>query len=122
MYTVLTYGHIRNDSTGVHFAPVESSTEYKEYLDWLSKGNTPQTEPDPLSTYVPPSVTARQARLALLEAGLLDDVELIVKNESRVVQLEWEYATYIERDNLLLKLLNISEEQIDQLFIRANQM
>lgn len=122
MYTILTYGHIRNDLTGVHFAPVDGSIEYKEYVEWLSKGNTAQTEPDPLLSYVPSSVTARQARLALLEADLLDDVEILVQNQSRAVQLEWEYATYIERDNALLKLLNISEEQIDQLFIRANQM
>lgn len=122
MYTVLFNGHIRNDLTNVIFLQNESLVEYRDYLNWLSQGNTPIQEQNPMLTYVPPSVTARQARLALLEVGLLDDVELIVQNESRAVQLEWEYATTIQRDNPLLSLLNLSESQIDQLFIRANNL
>ena len=48
------------------------------------------------------TVTPRQVRLALLAEGLLDAVDAYVASQPRVVQLEWEYAGEIRRDNLLM--------------------
>lgn len=45
------------------------------------------------------SVTPRQMRLALLDIGLLDDVEAIVAASPRAVRLEWEYSVLLERKN-----------------------
>ncbi|MDR2164869.1 MAG: hypothetical protein LBO79_04410 [Zoogloeaceae bacterium] len=74
----------------------------------------------------PPSVTARQARLALLEAGLLDDIETALQTLPREAQITWEYATEFARDwPLLLAVadaLGLSEEALDQLFIRASAL
>lgn len=71
----------------------------------------------------PAFVTARQGRLALLEAGLLDDIEAALAGFPRDVQITWEYATEFARDwPLLLAVagaLNLSDEQLDALFVRA---
>ena len=48
------------------------------------------------------TVTPRQVRLALLAEGLLDAVDAYVASQPRAVQLEWEYAGEIRRDNLLM--------------------
>ena len=68
-------------------------------------------------------ITPRQARLALLAAGLLDAVEAYIATQSRAVQLEWEYASEIRRDNALLTTaaaaLGMTNEQVQALFTRA---
>lgn len=74
-------------------------------------------------TSVPASVTARQALLALLEAGLLDDVEAAIAGASRAAQIEWQRGTTIERASPLIAeiggALGLSDAQIDDLFRAA---
>jgi hypothetical protein len=73
------------------------------------------------------SVTMRQARLALLSYGLLDDVEavIITMNEPQrsQTQIEWEYAQTVERDNALVAALGpalgLDDAAIDSLFTLA---
>lgn len=72
---------------------------------------------------VPYKISIRQAKLALLGAGLLDDIENAIASADRSVQISWEYATEFERDNPLIlyfqSQLNLSKEQVDNLFIQA---
>lgn len=72
------------------------------------------------------SVTRRQALLALLAAGKLDAVELIVQNSPRAVQIAWESAGTFERDNQLIDSLGsqagFSDEDIDNLFEQAAKL
>ena len=74
---------------------------------------------------VPQEITPLQSKLQLLEIGLLDEVEAIVSAD-RKVQLYWEYASVIERDNEILLMmatsLGMTEEQLDDLFIKANKL
>ncbi|MBR6612281.1 MAG: hypothetical protein IKK93_08620, partial [Campylobacter sp.] len=72
---------------------------------------------------LPYKISIRQAKLALLGAGLLDDIENAMASADRSVQISWEYATEFERDNPLIlyfqSQLNLSKEQVDNLFIQA---
>jgi hypothetical protein len=72
---------------------------------------------------VPASITARQARLALLQADLLDQVDAAVAAADRAAQLEWEYATTIDRGSALVEGLAASvpltDAQLDALFTAA---
>lgn len=74
---------------------------------------------------VPQEITPLQSKLQLLEIGLLDEVEALVTAD-RKVQLYWEYALVIERDNEILLMmatsLGMTEEQLDDLFIKANKL
>ena len=69
---------------------------------------------------VPASVSMRQARLALLAAGLLGQVEQAMQSASAADQIEWEYATEVRRDSPLVAsmtaALGWSSEQVDNLF------
>lgn len=90
----------------------------------------PQPEPEP----APPtpeelqaewlknaSVSMRQARLALLQLNLLDQVDAAITD--RASKIEWEYATSVERNSPLVQNLSsglgLSQAQLDDLFILA---
>ena len=73
----------------------------------------------------------RQARLALLQAGLLDDIELAINNlenetTKRAVQIEWEYAQDIRRDwqalIMITEAMGMTETQLDELFLTASKL
>lgn len=72
---------------------------------------------------VPQSVTPRQVRLLLLQQGLLDEVEAMIKTQDRATQITWDYALEFKRDDPLLDALaaglGLTSEQIDQFFISA---
>ena len=72
---------------------------------------------------IPRIVTMRQARLALLYNKDLQRVDTIIKGSPEAVQIEWEYATNVDRDSDLVKglavVLGYSETTLDQLFSRA---
>lgn len=71
---------------------------------------------------VPQRITRRQGRLALLEAGLLDQVEAIMRNPDtpRAARITYEDATEWWRDaeiiEAMAKGLNLPPEQVDELF------
>ena len=75
---------------------------------------------------VPQQVTMRQARLALLGAGLLDDVELVIAAAGRAAQLEWEYAAVVDRSNHAVAAVqqqeSLTDAQIDDLFREAAKL
>ena len=69
-------------------------------------------------------VSMRQARLALIQQGLLDQVNAVIASlpepEKSIVETEWEYAATVERKSpwiaTLAPALNMTEEQMDDLF------
>ena len=75
---------------------------------------------------VPQQVTMRQARLALLKAGLLDDVEMVIASAGRAAQLEWEYAAVVDRSNPAIAAVQqqeaLTDAQIDDLFREAAKL
>jgi hypothetical protein len=80
--------------------------------------------PAPVTTpFIPPAVSPAQARLALLNAGLLDQANAAVTAAGGATQITWEYATVIMRTDPLIEnlgaALNLTSAQIDQLFIQA---
>jgi len=74
------------------------------------------------------SVSMRQARLALLQAGLLDQVNAAIagigdETQKRQAQINWEYATTVERlDGWVRQIgmgLELNDADLDELFNRA---
>lgn len=77
---------------------------------------------------VPGVVSMRQARLALLGAGLLDNVDAAIsgiddEKQRRGAQLTWEFSTEVNRYSDLIAALapalGLADEQIDDLFRMA---
>ena len=81
--------------------------------------------PEPVPV-VPESVTMRQARLALLAADLLDDVDTMIQSIGRAAAITWEFATEVQRNNeLVIAVLTskgFTENQIDDLFVSADKL
>ncbi len=73
----------------------------------------------------PASVSAYQARIALLNAGLLAAAEALMADPATeaVARIAWEHATVFERSSpfivTLAPALGLSEAQVDDLFIAA---
>lgn len=76
---------------------------------------------------VPQMVTMRQARLALLEAGLLQAVNTAIETmqgvEGEAARIEWDYSSEVHRDKALVRylapILGLTDQQLDDLFILA---
>ena len=92
----------------------------KDYADLIAKvraGIKPYIPPPPV---VPSVITMRQARLALLQAGLLGDVNTAMEQADQAAQIEWEYATQVIRtDPLVVAMqagLGMTDADTDALF------
>ena len=91
--------------------------------DWVGPLPVP-----PQIVVVPSAVTMRQARLALLGAGLLDDVDAAIASipdatTRKAAQIEWEFSNEVQRFNSFTSMLGgglgLTAEQVDQLFVQA---
>lgn len=80
---------------------------------------------------VPQSVTMRQARLALLSAGLLGNVDAAVAaipdaSIRRAAEIEWEYAQIVDYSSQFTQQLSgslgLTEAQLDNLFVEASKL
>lgn len=86
----------------------------------------PPAPPEP----VPEAVTMRQARLALLGAGLLDSVNTAIAamtgTAGAAARIEWEYSKEVQRNKELVQALGpalgLSDAQLDALFITASKI
>lgn len=80
--------------------------------------------PEPfVPTPIPTSVSMRQARLALLQQGLLQTVNDAIAQGNEADKITWEYATEVNRTDSLVQnmalALNLSETDLDNLFTLA---
>lgn len=71
-------------------------------------------------------VSARQGRLALHAAGLLETVDALVQQSSPEIKIAWEYTTEFRRDDpiltsMLKDVFKKTDEEIDALFLAASQ-
>lgn len=97
-----------------------SANEARDGLELLSA-------PAPVPPSVPRQVTMRQARLALLGAGVLGNVAAAIDElespHRETAQIEWEFSSTVDRDRPLVTMLGpklgLTAEQLDQLFITA---
>ena len=91
-------------------------------IGWTWDGETFTAPPAP-PTPIPQFVTMRQARLALLAAGLLDLVETAIAGAGPAAKIEWDYATEVQRASGLVPAmataLGLTDTQIDALFVQA---
>ncbi len=75
---------------------------------------------------VPDVVSARQLKRALLDAGMLDEIDAFVAQAPRAMRLDWEYATEFNRGHPVLLtaigMLGMSDAQADALFVAAGQI
>lgn len=119
-YHVTQFDELRN-ALGIDLA------EYEAHLSLIESEYVP---PAPEPVKVPRTVTMRQARLALLGLGLLDDVDSAIASlpspQKEAAKIEWEYSQEVQRHNgfvaQLSPVLGLDNTQLDQLFITASKL
>ena len=107
--------------------PDDSPTQVDGVLGLFLQTDWEQMRADEMRARVPQSVTMRQARLALLAAGLLAGIDAAIDSlpepDKSAAKIEWEYAAVVQRGSGLVPAmgaaLGMTEAQIDQLFITA---
>ena len=126
MYQLISNSYVRiqnGDGTETVFPVDDRNSDYLAYQQWLAEGNTP-TPADPIIPVIPSVVTMRQARLALLNAGMLLTVNAAVDAADDATKIAWEYSTEVQRDfplvQTLAAALNLTEKDLDNLFISAS--
>ena len=84
----------------------------------------PYVKPEPV-VIIPNSITPLQAKLQLLEIGLLDEVEEMIKQD-RKVEIYWTNTqNFYRNDEILLGMataLGLSDAQLDDLFLQASKL
>lgn len=97
------------------------SGEYSEIAEYVAP---------PVQVLIPSFVTMRQARLALLQQGLLSQVQTAIDSlpspQKEAAQIEWDYSSEVHRDKPFVQLLGstlgLSDEQLDSLFELASTL
>lgn len=123
MYQVTANTAIRRVSDQALIPADPANADYAEYLRWVDEGN----EPQPYVAPAPSVVTMRQARLALLGAGLLASVDAAIDSlpspQKEEARIEWEYATEVQRSSGLVPMmgaaLGLDDAGLDALFVTA---
>ena len=71
------------------------------------------------------TLSPRQARLILLQYGLLDEIEALLATD-KAMQIWWEYSLDCKRDNPILidmaTQLGMTDEQLDDMFIQGSNL
>lgn len=105
-----------------------SNSQRQTIAEWEAEGNIiPEYQPPAL---LPPGLSARQFRLGLHVNGLLSSVQASIdalgEPERTAAQIEWEYATQIERTHPLVQNLSaqlgLTDEQIDAMWLAALEL
>jgi hypothetical protein len=123
MYMLNSDGSVLRDD-GAYIPSDSENTDYQAYLEWVQGGNTPGSATVAVESIK--FVTMRQARLALLAAGKLAAVKSAVAAAPEYVQISWECAGTVERDNSVLTAmaaqLGWTDSEIDNLFTEAAKL
>ena len=110
--------HFLNSAEFAYLLPADCvaiTDEEAQFIQAENEANKPIVIPD---------ISMRQARLALLADGLLDDIEAAITQPDD--KIWWEYSTTVERQHPLVKAvlgaMGKSEIEIDNMFIQASTL
>jgi len=129
-----TLWRLEKDDTAQAWVAIEDNSTIERFN--FTRADFPDAQPPALPEYVPvvvavpEVVTMRQARLALLGAGLLAQVNTAVANmpgaEGDAARIEWEYAQEVRRDSPLVAALSAAfgwtGAQLDDLFTEGAKL
>ena len=111
--------------------PDDSPTQVDGVLGVFLQSDWEQMQRDEMRARVPQSVTRAQAKLALLQAGLLSSVQPAIDSipdatARTSAQIDWDDRLTFDRSNgslvTMAAIMGMTETQIDDLFIAAAKL
>ena len=96
------------------------------YLAWLAEGNTPLPYVPPPPA-IPQQVPMWAVRTVLQNDGLFDQAQALIEaSTDNALKNVWEYGNFADRNSnsiaALAAALGLTEQQVDQMFIDANNL
>lgn len=133
MYTNASYADFEQTTINVDingitsFVPcVQGNSDYDRLRELVAAGELVIAPFVPAPSLSVTQVTMRQARLELLSRSLIDQVNSLIQQAEPAVQIEWEYATTVERGSALVAAiafqLDLSDQEIDEMFTSASKL
>lgn len=111
---------VYKEGFNIKFNVEKNSFEYVEIIKPVVEEEVPVDE-----NSVPIKISRLQAKLQLLEIGLLDEVEVLIEQD-RKAKLYWaDSQNFLRNDGILLGMamaLGLSDTQLDSLFIEASKL
>lgn len=117
-------------SDGAIIPQDHNNVDYVGYLAWLDQGN--EVEQPEVIIVIPQTVTVAQGGLALIESGLMEEVQAVIETlredpvTNAALLWAWDKATEWNRNSPSLTAVaqaaGMTEEQLDDLFILAESM
>ena len=114
---------IIEDNNSVTTSPVDPSADYwPAYEEWLK--NNPYVPPPPA---IPQQVPMWAVRTVLQNDGLFDQAQALIEaSTDNALKNVWEYGNFADRNSnaiaSLATALGLTEQQVDQMFIDANNL
>lgn len=137
MKTALIYGNricqVENESFPVaeplFWVDVDDDVQPHTH-EWRDGAAVPIPEPEPQEPLIPDRITSVAGKRALLRAGLLDAAIAAIEGiedelQRRDAQLQWERVEWVRSDPMIQStaaVLNISESEMDNLFLMAGSL
>ena len=129
-----TLWRLEKDDTAQAWVAIEDNSTIERFN--FTRADFPDAQPPALPEYVPvvvavpEVVTMRQARLALLGAGLLAQVDAAIASmpepQRTAASIEWEYSNALQRSNPFVSqlgaALGLDDAAIDAMFVEAAKL
>ena len=124
-YTLTNLNSVIRDSDKAAIPADPANSGWKAYQEWLAEGNTPNPYV-PLPN-IPQQVPMWAVRTVLQNDGLFNQAQTLIEaSTDNALKNVWEYGNFADRNsramNVLAIELNLSDSQVDQMFIDANNI
>lgn len=124
-YTLTNTDVVIRDADGACIPADPANGDWQEYQRWLAAGNKPNPYIAPVT--IPQQAPMWAVRTVLQNDGLFDQAQALIDASSdNALKNVWDYGNFADRRssaiNSLAKALGLTDDQVDKMFVDANEL